>query len=544
MSGLRTVAVVAFWLACAAGAQAADVALILGDRGQSAFFGGFSGGGSSGIADTLDKAGFDVIEASDRDAKSMREAARRLETRLDEGAVGRLLVLVTGPFAENGRDSWALSNDAVGVSRVTVGAVGISINALSDLAARANRGVVMIAPGTAPRALGPGLRPGPGEIMPVGRVTYFKGDVGQLRDLLETQLLDPDQTYADVARSLPSEVKMAGFTSAREGFTGAPQTADPEMTEEAGYWRAMREIDLIDGYRRYLNAYPKGRHGQEARARIAYLREAPGREAKAAEAALNLTRAARREVQQSLKLLGFDPRGIDGLFGSGSRAAISAWQRANGFVETGYLTGNQLFRLKDMAAAKRAEIEAEEDRARKERERRDRAYWRDTGRDGGADGLRAYLDRYPEGTFAELAQERLEKIEADQREAREAEERAAWEEAREGGTPDDYRAFLEAYPDGLFAGDARKQLDIMVTPGPTQAEIAQARAEERRAAGNTVARLLVEQRLRSLGYNPGTIDGTFSARSREAIRQYQTDRGLAATGYVSDATVQRLLQGQ
>lgn len=55
------------------------------------------------------------------------------------------------------------------------------------------------------------------------------------------------------------------------------------------------------------------------------------------EAALRLDRAKRLAVQRRLALMGYDPRGIDGVLGPQSRAAILAWQRNFGFVETGYL---------------------------------------------------------------------------------------------------------------------------------------------------------------------------------------------------------------
>ena len=64
---------------------------------------------------------------------------------------------------------------------------------------------------------------------------------------------------------------------------------------------------------------------------------------------LRLTTAQRREVQESLSLLGHDPRGIDGVFGPGTRTAIRLWQRSNSLTETGYLTAEQLTRLRDEA---------------------------------------------------------------------------------------------------------------------------------------------------------------------------------------------------
>lgn len=63
------------------------------------------------------------------------------------------------------------------------------------------------------------------------------------------------------------------------------------------------------------------------------------------EADLRLTRDQRRAVQAGLTRRGFDTRGVDGVFGRGTRAAIAAWQRANDAPETGYLTAAEAQRL-------------------------------------------------------------------------------------------------------------------------------------------------------------------------------------------------------
>lgn len=64
-----------------------------------------------------------------------------------------------------------------------------------------------------------------------------------------------------------------------------------------------------------------------------------------AEADLGLGREERRAVQAGLTRRGFDTRGIDGVFGRGTRNAIAAWQRANDQEATGYLTAAQYDRL-------------------------------------------------------------------------------------------------------------------------------------------------------------------------------------------------------
>ncbi|WP_439154855.1 serine protease [Yoonia sp.] len=66
-------------------------------------------------------------------------------------------------------------------------------------------------------------------------------------------------------------------------------------------------------------------------------------QARAAEGALS--GEARAELQRALKWAGFYQAAIDGVFGRGTRAAMQAWQRANGLEPTGVLTSRQRDRL-------------------------------------------------------------------------------------------------------------------------------------------------------------------------------------------------------
>jgi hypothetical protein len=66
----------------------------------------------------------------------------------------------------------------------------------------------------------------------------------------------------------------------------------------------------------------------------------------AAEAALELSRATRIEVQRRLALADFDPRLFDGIFGPATRAALGAWQSAAGLTPTGYLDNAALALLR------------------------------------------------------------------------------------------------------------------------------------------------------------------------------------------------------
>ncbi|WP_309663267.1 peptidoglycan-binding protein [Tabrizicola sp.] len=60
------------------------------------------------------------------------------------------------------------------------------------------------------------------------------------------------------------------------------------------------------------------------------------------EASLGLTRTQRTNIQRQLTKIGYDAGVADGLWGSRTRAAISAWQRANRQSQTGYVTAAQV----------------------------------------------------------------------------------------------------------------------------------------------------------------------------------------------------------
>lgn len=525
--------------------QAENIALLFGDRGQASVFRDDEGAGAGDFRNALTQAGFRVVEPPDRDIRSMRLAAVNVETALTEGEVDRLVIVATGPFATDGQDSWILSNNAEGMKRMMAGAMGISLNALGSIAEQQGvPTVIMVAPGMSPEGLAPGLRPRPRAFRMAEGVTYITGPSPALADMLAGSVLLEGVSFAELAETAPDGVRVEGNISRDAGLMGPATMPPSEEAVEAGFWQAVQTFDTISAYRTYLGEFPEGAYVAEAEERIAYLTDEPEREAKSIEEGLDLSRNDRREIQRNLALIGFDPKGIDGIFGPGSRSAISDWQAENGFVKTGYLTGNQLLRLRDQAQAEAQRQEEEARQRREEEERRDRAYWRETGEAGGEDGLRAYLDRYPDGLFADEAQGRLDEIEAVKREEAEREEREAWDAARNADTAESYSAFLNTYPDSTFASAARARLNELTDRRENAAEIEAARAQERQFTSTLIARVLIERRLSSLGTNPGATDGEFTRQTRRAIRQFQRSRNLPVTGFISQATMVQLMAGR
>jgi peptidoglycan hydrolase-like protein with peptidoglycan-binding domain len=78
----------------------------------------------------------------------------------------------------------------------------------------------------------------------------------------------------------------------------------------------------------------------------------------ATEAELELDRDGRIDLQLRLSALGLYAGGFDGSLGPRSRAAIGAWQRQNGVVETTYLTTEQHLRIVVQTEPLMAEIRA------------------------------------------------------------------------------------------------------------------------------------------------------------------------------------------
>jgi hypothetical protein len=210
---------------------------------------------------------------------------------------------------------------------------------------------------------------------------------------------------------------------------------------------------------------------------------------------------------------------------------------------TGYLDAPQVNALGQQAAQRTAELEAAARAAREAEERADRAYWQVTGQGATEEGLRLYLDRYPDGLNAELAEQRLDQYERAARAEAEARDRAAWDVARGADIVAAYEDYLSAYPNGAFTDQARARIDQLTGGGGqfTAQEIAQLEAREASLGLPPVTRSLIEQRLAALGLEPGRVDGQFDDRTRRAIRRYQRARGLDVTGYLDQTSVVRLL---
>lgn len=157
-----------------------------------------------------------------------------------------------------------------------------------------------------------------------------------------------------------------------------------------------------------------------------------------------------------------------------------------------------------------------------------------------------------------------------------ARETALYNVARESGLKEDYEAYLEVFPDGLYAVNARKQLERLDRETQNGEKVAS--AEPADATGQPVARtvgapevvllpvtdavkampatsetedelefdrakrLEIQTRLELAGFDVGSPDGSFGSKTRFAIGAWQSSRGLPPTAYLNQPQYEILMQ--
>lgn len=506
-----------------------------------------------GAVDRFEALGFDVSSRANGRVEAVKDLAAAFQARVVDA--DRLVVSLSGHFVTDGTRTWLLTAEATAPDLFSVDDAGLSLDSvLRILAARPGKAVLLL--GTAdPDDLDledSGLTAGVGRMdIPQG-VAFIRTSPSMAATVLTGLLTEPEAEIGTRLILNPSLV-IEGYVPRDWQLMPAVSDVAPalpivapsetDLNAEAALWDRTTAADTVEAYRLYVARYPNGRFTDDAEAQIEAILAEPNRSARLAEEALGLNRTARREVQSNLTLLNYNTRGVDGIFGPGSRGAILNWQQSNGFPQSSYLTRDQINLLDAQAARRQAEIEAEEARERAQAEARDRSYWSETGSVGDEAGYRAYLARFPAGLFANIANARLEEIQDRRRTAAEAQDRAAWSIAQSIGSIAGYQEYLAAYPTGVFAAQARERIDELSGPRITDAQTATAQSEESALRLSGVRAQLLELRLRDLGHDPGRLDGVIDDDTRRAIASYQDAEGVAATGYVDRATAVGLMTG-
>ncbi|EBA13786.1 peptidoglycan-binding domain-containing protein [Roseobacter sp. CCS2] len=483
---MRKLPLIAALTGLALPAFADDAALLMGVSRYDEFRRVSNGVEVLNSADDLRAAGYAVSTLSNGSANDMDRLLNRFAAEATDAE--RLIVGLAGRFVTDGTRSWFLAADSDRPSPFGLDEA-VSIEMVMHVLAQAPGQAILILgyDQDADNEIGSYLRQGVGRLDVPQGVTVLFGPPNVTDGVVMQAVTEPGADVMAFVRD-SRRLNATGYTPQSLIMQSADAEREPSLpTIEPSLraWTLAQDRDTAQAYRDFIFDNPDSPYVTEARRKLDQIERDPVRLAEIEEERLNLTRNQRRAIQRNLTLMEFNTRGVDGIFGPGSRGAIRNWQQDNGFAQTSFLTTEQINRIDAQARRLAAEAEAEEERAREEARALDRDYWEETGARGTVAGYRAYLERYPEGIFADQARERL----------------AATQEENND----------------------------------------EARAREQALNINPVLRRLIENRLEQLGYNPGRVDGRFDNNTRRAIARYQRDGSLTATGYLDQATLARLL---
>lgn len=536
----------AITLASTTTATAGDAALFIGIEDYSALNDLRRGDEITEQAGTYQRQGFDVISSSDAERSDMFDALSAFEQAASDA--DRILVALAGRFAHNDHETYLLPSDARPGPLSDIARTALPLSqVLAILSQTPGRSVLAISSDDLSGDFGSLLQIGVGDFEVPQGTTLLTGPPRAIAQAIQ-RLARPGENVANLENS--RSVQLGGFFMDGQVFieeqsvTVTPAPTTPSTNDRRAdilAWRQADAADTIEAYQDYINAFPDGQFTTMASGRIDAMTDTPEARAERAEQALELNRDQRREIQRDLTLLEFNTRGIDGIFGRGTRAAITAWQRTNNISETGYLNRDQITRLDAQAERRAAELEAEAERRREERLAQDLAFWEETGALDDEAGLRAYLGRFPDGEFAEVAQTRLEAIERTKRAETNARDRQLWDEARIEDTAQAYSDYLLLAPDGAFREEAQDRIEELTREAEQTDRQRRAIQEENALNLNPNTRRAIESRMERLGLKPGRVDGVFDDDTRRAIRRYQAARNLEQTGYITEEFVVRIL---
>ena len=507
--------------------------------------------GGAAVVDTgnaLERAGYDVDALADSGMAAMRAGLERFIFRSNDA--DRLVFVMSGRFVTDGTRTWLLAPNAQTPTLFDVAQNGISVeSALRALAHVPGKSVLVIGHDADDQdRFDRTLRAGLGVLDVPQGVTVVLGEPRAVARAISDTILEPGQDVIAGISANPA-VTLQGFRPRTlvmqpERVRGAvsPRPYVVDRAADKAFWVQTVDADTVVAYRAYLQSYPRGAFVRDARAAIEAIQSEPNRAARLNEERLGLSRDQRRSIQRDLSLIDFGTRGIDGIFGAGTRSAISNWQQGNGFAATSYLTANQIRRISDQAGRRSAQIEAQAAAEREAELRRDRTHWNSTGANGTEAGLRNYLGRYPDGIFADRARTALARIEQNNMEQAALQDRDAWRTALNRDTVASYQAYLSQNPNGAFRQQAQARMRAIQTAQTAAPVRDRAIAAEAGLRLNTITLRLVQARLQKLGFEVGRDDGRFDAQTRRAIRQFQRSRNLEVTGYLNQTSVVQLLK--
>jgi len=198
-----------------------------------------------------------------------------------------------------------------------------------------------------------------------------------------------------------------------------PEEEEPvKIGADDAAWVKALEKDTLEGYREYLEAFPKGKHAEAAQAEIDVY-----------------DNKAWASAEQRNTLAGYEDY-------------LDAWPE-----------GLHASKARERIAEIKAKAEARAKDAA-ERAALDKTHWETAAQENTLESYGRYLTEHPTGQYVDEAQKRIAQIKADQASAAaSAADEASWNAAKTANTTGSYQQYLTSFPQGAYTAQAIAAMD-------------------------------------------------------------------------------------
>jgi uncharacterized caspase-like protein/formylglycine-generating enzyme required for sulfatase activity len=264
-----------------------------------------------------------------------------------------------------------------------------------------------------------------------------------------------------------------------QGPTTATIQPAPAADPEAETWAAAESEKTVEGYQTYLDGYPNGRYAHAAKIKLKGLQKPTAAQEKSPIVVASAPPPVPVPVPAPITTTPDDPEGAmwNEVKASGAREYLDAYLKQYPKGKYAALAKIELKKLDDKDKAERAKAAAEQkhatEREKQEALRSEQAAWDEAKSVASVAAYMSYLERYPKGRYAALAQAAQQKVqrEATERErqdsarlkqqqdvAEQREETDVWHKAETANDSAAVQVYLDRYPAGRFVAQAKLRL--------------------------------------------------------------------------------------
>ncbi|MBQ8556124.1 MAG: peptidoglycan-binding protein [Clostridia bacterium] len=221
-----------------------------------------------------------------------------------------------------------------------------------------------------------------------------------------------------------------------------------------------------------------------------------------------------KDVQQRLKELGYYNKSIDGVYGSGTIAAVKAFQERNRLTVDG-VVGETTLKILNSSSAKKAADDAKEE-------------------DSSSSSDDSVLRPGAKSEAVRTLQAKLREL-------------GYYTGSRDGVYGDSTTAAVKAfqkkhglYADGIAGEATLKKLYSSSALKADEEDVNDDEVEQLKAGDYGAAVKKLQNRLKELGYYKTTVDGSYGSLTKKAVKAFQSRNGLTADGVAGKATLNKI----